>query len=60
MIPCIVIATRHFERLAHELGELKGFAPRVAVIEHPLGGVTHDEVSSRARSVIESIIAFTQ
>ncbi len=55
-----MIATRHFEQLARELGELKGFAPRVAVIEHPLGGVTHDEVSSRARSVIESIIAFTQ
>jgi hypothetical protein len=55
-----VIATRHFEQLARELGELKGFAPRVAPIEHPLGGVTHDEVSSRARSVIDPIIAFTQ
>ncbi len=55
-----MIATRHFEQLARELGELKGFAPRVAPIEHPLGGVTHDEVSSRARSVIDPIIAFTQ
>jgi hypothetical protein len=55
-----VIATRHFEQLAQELGELKGFPPRIAVIEHPLGGVTHDEVTSRARSVVESIIAFTQ
>ncbi|MBW2267446.1 MAG: hypothetical protein JRH16_02630 [Deltaproteobacteria bacterium] len=55
-----MIATRHFEQLARELGELKGFAPRVAVIEHPLGGVTQDEVDSRARQVIESIIAFTQ
>ena len=55
-----MIATRHFEQLAHELGELKGFAPRVAVIEHPLGGVTQDEVSSRARRVIESIMALTR
>jgi hypothetical protein len=55
-----VIATRHFEQLAYELGELKGFAPRVAIIEHPLGGVTHDEVASRARRVIESIMAFAQ
>ena len=59
-MPCIVIATRHFENLARQLGELKGFTPRVAPIEHPLGGVTHDEVSSRARSVIDSIIALTQ
>ncbi|MBW1884055.1 MAG: hypothetical protein JRH17_18145 [Deltaproteobacteria bacterium] len=55
-----MIATSHFEGLARELGELKGFAPRVAAIEHPLGGGTHDEVVSRARKVIESIIAFTQ
>ncbi len=55
-----MIATSHFEALARELGELKGFAPRVAVIEHPLGGGTHNEVVSRARKVIESIIALAQ
>jgi len=55
-----VIATTHFEDLARELGELKGFSPRVAVIEHPLGGVTEDEVVVRARRAVESIIAFTR
>ncbi|MBJ19886.1 MAG: hypothetical protein GY910_05595 [bacterium] len=59
-IPCIVIATSKFEALARELGEFKGFSPRVVSVEHPLGGVNHEQVVVRARRALESILAIVE
>ena len=56
-IPCFVIATSKFEALARELGEYKGFAPRIVSVEHPLGGVDADGVLRRAHQALESILS---
>ena len=56
-IPCFVIATSKFESLARELGEYKGFSPRVISVEHPLGGVDSGEVLRRAHRALESILS---
>ena len=56
-VPCVVIATSKFEALARELGDYKGFAPRVVSVEHPLGGVGSDEVIVRARIALEAILS---
>ena len=53
-------ATSKFGALAHELGEFKGFSPRVVSIEHPLGGVDHEQVVARAHRALESILAIVE
>jgi len=59
-VPCVVVATAKFEGLARELGEYKGFPPRVVQIEHPLGGVDAAAVRARAKRALESILALIQ
>lgn len=56
-VPCVVIATNKFEALARELGEFKGFSPRVVSIEHPLGGVEAVGVVARANRALEHILS---
>jgi len=53
-VPCVLLATGPFEGLARQVGESYGFATtRIAVVEHPLGGIGREAVQERAAAVVE-------
>jgi hypothetical protein len=56
--PTVVVATREFETLARAVAD-RAHLPdaRIVVVEHPLGGITDDEVRARSRSVVDDVIA---
>jgi hypothetical protein len=53
----VVIATTAFEALARTVAS-RAHLPdaRIAVIEHPLGGISDDEVLARAAAVVDDVI----
>ena len=56
-VPCVLLATGPFEGLARQLGESYGFArTRVAIVEHPLGGISKEAVHERAAAVAEAVL----
>jgi hypothetical protein len=60
--PTVVIATTAFEALARTVAA-RAHLPeaRIAVIEHPLGAISDDEVRDRAASVVDDVLAlFTE
>jgi len=60
--PTVVVATREFETLARAVaGRAHLPDARIAVVDHPLGGITDDEVRARSQAVVDDVIAlFTQ
>ncbi len=56
-IPTVVVATSSFSALAHQVAETYGMPhARVVVVEHPLGGISPDDVLARADAAVESVI----
>jgi hypothetical protein len=56
--PTVVVATTAFAGLARAVAEqyhLPG--ARIAVVEHPLGGIPHDAVLERAARAVEDVLA---
>ncbi len=54
----MVVATTPFAALAHSVAEAIGMPnARVAVVEHPLGGVDEDAIRARADAVIDDVVA---
>lgn len=57
-IPTVVVTTTAFEGLTREVARSLGFPDlRVAVVEHPLGGITADAVGARADGLVESLVS---
>jgi hypothetical protein len=53
-----VVTTTAFEALTREAAHSLGFpGARVAVIDHPLGGIDDDAVRARADAVVERLVA---
>lgn len=53
----MLVTTAPFARLADEVaGALGRPDTRVAVVEHPLGGIDDDAVTSRAESIVERLV----
>jgi len=57
-LPTVVVATTAFAALAHQTADAYGLpGARIAVVAHPLGGITATEVTSRADEAVESVLA---
>lgn len=56
--PAVLVATLRFVGLAREVSAGYGLpSARIAMIEHPLGGVAEQVVIERANSAVEQVIA---
>jgi hypothetical protein len=52
------VTTAAFESLTREAARSLGFpGARVAVIDHPLGGIDDDAVRARADAIVERLVA---
>ena len=57
----MVVATTPFAVLAHEVANAFGLPEaRVAVVEHPLGGVAEEAVVRRADAAIDVVLALLE
>lgn len=55
--PTVLVATSRFVGLALEAAQGYGLAtPRIAVVEHPLGGTAESGVLARAAAAVEPVI----
>jgi hypothetical protein len=55
--PTVVVATTAFEALARAVAAREHLPDaRIAVVDHPLGGITDDEVLARADAVVGDVI----
>ena len=57
-IPTVVVTTRGgFHNLTLQCAAALGLpAPRVVVVDHPLGGIEEAAVLERARSIVEDVL----
>ncbi len=56
-IPTVVIGSDEFEPLAHLEATNRGLAALpVAVIRHPLGGISEDEVKKKAVGLVDQVV----
>jgi surfactin synthase thioesterase subunit len=56
--PTVVVATTAFASLARQVAATYHVPDaRIAVIEHPLGGISTAEVLARAEGVVEDVLA---
>ena len=54
----MVVATSSFAALAQQVAVTYGLpTARLAVVEHPLGGISDDEVRARAEGAVEEVLA---
>ncbi len=55
--PTVVVTTTAFEALTREVARSFGLPDaRIAVVEHPLGGISEEEVAGRARAAAEEVL----
>ena len=56
--PTVLVATASFAALARQAAEAYGFpdARRIAVVEHPLGGISEPEVTGRAERAVDAVL----
>jgi len=53
-----VVATSSFAALARQIAETYELPQaRLVVVEHPLGGISEDDVRARAESVVDDVLA---
>jgi len=53
----VVVATRDFESLAREEARAQGLLDaRIAVVPHPIGGVSADALRARADAVVDEVL----
>jgi hypothetical protein len=56
-VPTVVVATTSFAALAHQMADTFGLPEaRIAVVEHPLGGIDEDAVRARAEEAVEQVL----
>jgi hypothetical protein len=56
--PTVVVATTAFEALARTVAARAHLlAARIAVVEHPLGGISETAVRARAERAVEDVLA---
>jgi len=59
--PTVLLATSRFLDFARESAVGYGLpAARIAVIEHPLGGIGEHEVEARSAAVVEEVLRLLQ
>lgn len=57
-MPTVVIASEHFEELAHNAAQALGLPEaRVFTVAHPIGGVAEDILRQRAEAGARTIMA---
>jgi len=57
-VATIAVATTEFEELAVQSAARSGLVrPRIAVVEHPVGGLLEPQLDERSRSMVDEIIA---
>jgi hypothetical protein len=57
-VPTVVVVTEPFSELAAYAAHSEALPEsRIAVIAHPLGGVTHDAVVAKAADAVETVLA---
>lgn len=57
-VPTVVVTTSAFEALTREVARSLGFAAlRIAVVDHPLGGISDDDVAARADRLIDPLVS---
>ena len=56
----MVVATSAFAPLARQVAASHGLpSARIAVVEHPLGGIDAEAVRRRAEAVVEAVLALS-
>ena len=56
-MPCVLVLTDVFVNIAHHSGTRLGLPePRMAVIEHPLGGLSEEAVRARAATAVDAVL----
>ena len=57
-MPTVVVTTTSFLELTRRVASSSGVPDaRIAVVDHPLGGITEAEVGQRAASMVEALVA---
>ena len=56
-MPCVLVLTDVFINIAHHSGTKLGLPePRMAVIDHPLGGLSEEAVRARAATAVDAVL----
>jgi hypothetical protein len=56
-VPTVVVATTSFAALARQIADATGVPDaRIAVVEHPLGGIDERAVRARAEAVVDEVL----
>ena len=56
--PTVLVATSRFADFAREVSRGHGLAPdRIAVVEHPIGGIGEAAIRERASAAMEQLFA---
>jgi len=53
----VVVTTTAFEGLTRAVADRARLDARIAVVEHPLGGIPESEVLARADAAVEQVLA---
>lgn len=57
-VPTVLVATASFVALARQVADAYGLPQaRIAVVEHPLGGILGADVVDRAEHVVDEVLA---
>jgi hypothetical protein len=55
--PTVLVATASFAGLARRAADAYGFPDaRIAVVEHPLGGISEHDVTVRAERAVDTVL----
>lgn len=59
-MPSVVVTTTAFLPLAEEVASSLGFPDaRIAVVEHPLGGISEADVAARAERLVDALVSLS-
>ncbi len=57
-VPTVLVATTSFAGLARQVAAADGLAgARIAVVDHPLGGIVEADVVARAERAVDDVLA---
>jgi phosphoserine phosphatase len=57
-VPTVLVATASFAALARQVADSYGLPQaRIAVVEHPLGGILEADVVDRAERVVDEVLS---
>ena len=56
-MPCVLVLTDVFVNIAHHSGTKLGLPePRMAIVDHPLGGLSEEAVRARAATAVDAVV----